>query len=71
MNELINLYKGKLVTIILNTAPRPIGGVLESVDDDFLVINPQSSKTEWFIISINSIASIKINQSGELDEVQR
>lgn len=71
MKEILKSLEGKHITIILNSAPRPIGGVLERIGDDFIVIDPQSSKTEKFIVSINAIASMRVNQSGELNEVQR
>ena len=74
--EAIKQFEGKHVTVVIKNAPRPTGGTLEIVGEDFVVLDPHSYKTERFVISSNDIVSIlvfKDNQStGEQEnEIRR
>lgn len=61
--ELLEVYKGRHVSLITKKIPHPTSGVLENVIGDYTVINPNSPNVEKVIIMNEEIVSVLVGKN--------
>ena len=61
--ELLEVYKGRHVSLITKKIPHPTSGVLENVIGDYTIINPHSPNVEKVIIMNEEIVSVLVGKN--------
>lgn len=74
--ELLEVYKGRHVSLITKKIPHPTSGVLENVIGDYTIINPNSPNVEKVIIMNDEIVSVligknEVKQNDKIEAYQR
>ena len=67
--EALKKFEGKQVSVVTRVAPRPTGGILEVVGEDYIILNPKSIKTDRFIISITDIISVLVLKNQSMEKI--
>ena len=62
---------GRKISVILRDVPRPVGGILSSVGDSFIVLDYTSNSIDKAIVSVNDIVSIIVNKSNQGEQNER
>ena len=63
--------EGRKISVIIRDVPRPVGGILSSVSDSFIVIDYMSNSIDKAIVSVNDIVSIMVNKSNQGEPNER
>ena len=61
--ELLEVYKGRHVSLITKKIPHPTSGILENVTGDYTIINPNSPNVEKVIIMNEEIVSVLVGKN--------
>ena len=57
--------QGRKISIILRDVPRPVGGILSSVGDSFIILDYKSNTIDKAIVSVSDIVSIMVNKPNQ------
>jgi hypothetical protein len=63
--DALKKFEGKWVSLVVRGVPRNAGGLLSSVEDDYIVLNQVSSTIDTIIINAEDITSVLIRKQGE------
>jgi hypothetical protein len=63
--------QGRKISVIIRDVPRPVGGVLSSIGDSFIVLDYTSNSIDKAIVSISDIVSIMVNKSNQGEQNER
>ena len=66
--ETLQAYQGRHVSVIVRGIAHPTSGILESMGETFIVINPKSPKVEKVIIETDQITSFLVGRNEVNDE---
>ncbi len=63
--DALKKFEGKWVSLVIRGVSRNAGGLLSSVEDDYIVLNQVSNTIDTIIINAEDITSVLIRKQGE------
>jgi len=63
-------YKGRVISVMLRNVSKPVGGYLDEVADDFIMLSPTTPQMDKIYVSVKDIVSVIINRGNRENERQ-